>query len=26
LSFDGFRTMHHCKVIWRDSYFCGVAF
>lgn len=26
LSFDGFRTTQHCKVIWRDNYFCGVAF
>ncbi len=26
LSFDGFRTTRHCKVIWRDNYFCGVAF
>jgi hypothetical protein len=26
ISFDGFRTMRPCRLIWRDSDFVGVAF
>jgi hypothetical protein len=26
ISFDGFRTMRLCRLIWRDGDFLGVAF
>jgi hypothetical protein len=26
ISFDNFRTMRHCRLIWRDGDFVGVAF
>jgi hypothetical protein len=26
ISFDRFRTMHLCRLIWRDGDFLGVAF
>ena len=26
LSFDGFKTMKHCHVVWRDRNSCGVEF
>ncbi len=25
-SFDNFRTIHACKVIWREGYFAGIEF
>jgi hypothetical protein len=26
LSLDGFKTMRHCRVVWRDGNTCGVKF
>jgi hypothetical protein len=26
ISFDNFRTMRHCRLIWRDGDFVGAAF
>jgi len=26
ISFDNFRTMRHCRLIWRNGDFVGVAF
>jgi hypothetical protein len=26
ISFDNFRTMRHCRLIWREGDFVGVAF
>jgi hypothetical protein len=26
ISFDNFRTMRHCRLIWRNGAFVGVAF
>jgi hypothetical protein len=26
ISFDNFRTMRRCRLIWRDGDFVGVAF
>jgi hypothetical protein len=26
ISFDNFRTMRHCRLIWRDGDFIGAAF
>jgi hypothetical protein len=26
LSFDGFKTTKHCRVVWRNGNTCGVKF
>src|SRR5271165_1883218 len=26
LSFDGFQTAEHCKLVWRDGDFAGIVF